>query len=666
MRNRSKSITLADHSISDTLKTLRQSSKPIDESIISGHSDEQILTLPKVRKSEIDDSTSGTIQRSHSINTASQATSKRKSIFSSIFGSSSNNTSKASSKKKISVDTTRKSSNSTHAPRSSEPSNLNTPISAAMTNTSSEDVASVYSSVSDKSQKINNANKTMEGDSHPAKKLDTNVHASASKADSKLSFDDKLKTVNTKRVAFKVQTFTIDPPQQIPGRNPKKGLKLLPYELSSNINIDEGIASGNHEKTHASTTQQQDITQTKEYRMIVEKYTNQIKESMQHQQSSYVRAKKLEQELEKIENGSISHNPLKELLGTPTNKSASPGNASSGSKSPVLALAESIQKVLPVPQQPSPSYLDKQKHLQHLSDPLEKRPEGPIRQASEENIIIDMPIHRHHSFVDELPTHSNLGGDVVNAGDLDERQNSGSDSSISTPSSMTTVDKNVSLDKIYTRCCHLREILPIPITLKQLKNKKSPLQILKFLNPKPTLVDILSFTDFIQCIDLKTLVFDNVSLNDAMVAIIFKAVAKLMLKNQLEKLSLKNVIINRANWLLLCKIITLSGDAFQCIDLSQTKVRKDLQDNKNYLRAEMDWDLFWFVIEKKKERESLIKNHAETKEFQLIYFNSVSPGAKYSLPPPPPEEKEKEKEKMRELKRLLKEQQAKEKSQTPQ
>lgn len=617
MRNRSRSITLADHNISDTLKSLKQSDNPI----IPNNNDDKVLNLPKIRKADIKDATSGSIQRSHSINTASQTTSKRKSIFASIFGS---NHTKSNSKKKLIVDTS----------RSNETSGLNTPTSAVMDKGFSEDALSIYSSISDQSQVHHNTK--------------TDQKEKINEVGSALNFDDKLNTVDIKRVAFKVQTFTIDPPQQIPGRNPRKGAKLLPYELTSNINIDEGIASGSNEKAHAPP--QQDITQTKDYRIIVDQYNNQIKESMHHQQSSYIRAKKLEQELEKSETGSTLPNPIKELISN--NKNASPGS-SSGLKSPVSALAESIQKVLPVPQQPTPNYL-KQKHLEQFMDPLEKRPEEPIRQASEENIIIDMPIHKHHSFVDELPTHSNLGGDVVNAGDLDDRQNSNSDSSSN--SSITKCDKNVSLDKIYTRCCHLREIMPIPITLKQLKNKKSPLQLLKFLNPKPTLVDILSFTDFIQCIDLKVLVFDNVSLNDSMVTIIFKAVAKLMIKNQLEKLSLKNVIINKENWLLLCKIITLSGNAFQCIDLSQTKVRKDLQDNKNYLRAEMDWDLFWYVIEKKK-----IKENSHSTDFQLIYFNSVTPGAKYSLPPPPPEEKEKEKEKMRELKRLLKEQQAKEK-----
>lgn len=49
-------------------------------------------------------------------------------------------------------------------------------------------------------------------------------------------------------------------------------------------------------------------------------------------------------------------------------------------------------------------------------------------------------------------------------------------------------NNEVTLDVIYTRCCHLREILPIPSTLRQVKDKTAPLQILKFLNPKPTLI----------------------------------------------------------------------------------------------------------------------------------------------------------------------------------
>ena len=666
MRTRSKSITLAENNLKKTTSVNIPSNTPTNKS------DEDVLDLPKIRSSVVNSSTSGAITRSHSINTASTTTPKRRSIFSSIFGGSSNKTTSASTKKKLVVDTKEKEITKTKTPIATTPT-AKTQFNSK-TNNTNEDAQTIYS-VSSIASSVSSSSDNSIVQTPVANKIEQpkdfkkivqqqqmNPKPKESNQPEKpLTYDDILKNINTKRVAFKVQTFTIDPPQQIPGRNPRKGLKLLPYELSTSINIDEGIASGNNEKptTHSQPT---DFTQTKDYRILVDQHSSQLKESMAHQQSSYFRARKLEQELEKLDSPSSpttgATNPIRELLGTST-KTSSP------LKSPVSSLAESIQRVLPIPQQQQQqnNSLANQKNLEHLTDPFERRPNGPIRQASEENIIIDMPIHRHHSFVDELPTHSGLSNSIGND-DLEDGQNSGNsaDSLPSSPSSLRTVDKNVSLDKIYTRCCHLREILPIPITLKQLKNKKNPLQVLKFLNPKPTLVDILSFTDFIQCIDLKTLVFDNVSLTDRMVTIIFKAVAKLMLKNQLEKLCLKNVIINKENWKLLCKIITLSGNAFQTLDVSQTKLRKELQDSKDYLRSEMDWDLFWYVIDKRKERILKInKPEIPYHEFNLIYFNSVTPGAKYSLPPPPPEEKEKEKEKMRELKRLLKEQQQKEK-----
>lgn len=642
MRTRSKSITLAQNGLEKSL-SLDASAAPDTRK-----EDFKRLDVPKVRSTMVNDSTSGTIKRSHSINTASASTPKRRSIFSSLFGGSSNKT--TTSKHRISLDT--KQTVSPHSSSGGTPVSKSSFGQLPMKN--NDDVNSINSSSSIASSSDNSvlqsASKNEAKDFKAiVQQQQTQPKKSETEAAAPLSYDAKLKSVNTKRVAFKVQTFTIDPPQQIPGRNPRKGLKLLPYELATTINIDEGIASGTNEKP-ATPSQPADVSQTKEYRILVDQHSSQLKESMAHQQSSYFRARKLEQELERNDSGA-PHNPIKDLLGSAP-KSPTP------SKSPVSSLAESIQKAIPVPQQ-SPNFLAKQKNLSHLTDPLDKRPPGPIRQASEENIIIDMPIHRHHSFVDELPTHSHL--DKSSQGD-DTEDSPTSDPLVESLSTLTTVDKNVSLDKIYTRCCHLREIMPIPITLKQLKNKKNPLQILKFLNPKPTLVDILSFTDFIQCIDLKILVFDNVSLTDRMVTIIFKAVAKLMLKNQLEKLSLKNVIINKENWLVLCKIISLSGNSLQSIDISQTKLRKDLQESKDYLRSEMDWEMFWYVIEKRKER-ILSANNPDLPyfDFTLIYFNSVTPGAKFSLPPPPPEEKEKEREKMRELKRLLKEQQQKQK-----
>lgn len=106
------------------------------------------------------------------------------------------------------------------------------------------------------------------------------------------------------------------------------------------------------------------------------------------------------------------------------------------------------------------------------------------------------------------------------------------------------------LDVAYTRCCHLREILPIPSTLRQVKGKTAPLQTLKFLNPKPTLVDILSFCDFIAITPIHNIIFDNVSLTHDMFKIV---ICSLVTSPVVEKLGLRNVVINEQSWKLLCK-----------------------------------------------------------------------------------------------------------------
>lgn len=108
-----------------------------------------------------------------------------------------------------------------------------------------------------------------------------------------------------------------------------------------------------------------------------------------------------------------------------------------------------------------------------------------------------------------------------------------------------TDDSDLTLDMIYTRCCHLREILPIPSTLRQVKNKTAPLQTLKFLNPRPTLIDILSFCDFIAIVPIHTVVFDNVSLTPEMFKIV---ISSLVASSTLEKLSLRNVVIDLEGW----------------------------------------------------------------------------------------------------------------------
>ena len=84
-------------------------------------------------------------------------------------------------------------------------------------------------------------------------------------------------------------------------------------------------------------------------------------------------------------------------------------------------------------------------------------------------------------------------------------------------------------------------------TLKQLTGKTAPLQVLKFLNPKPTLIELLAFCDFIAITDINTIVFDNVILTSEMFDTL---ICSLCEAKDLDKLSLRNVPIDSANWLL--------------------------------------------------------------------------------------------------------------------
>lgn len=191
------------------------------------------------------------------------------------------------------------------------------------------------------------------------------------------------------------------------------------------------------------------------------------------------------------------------------------------------------------------------------------------------NLEIDKPIHMHenHFERDGVPTVDN-------------------------------VNEKLTLDKIYTRCCHLREILPIPSTLKQVRGKSAPLQTLKFLNPRPTLIDILSFCDFIAIVPIHNVIFDNVSLTPEMFKIV---IASLVNSRIVEKIGFRNVVIDAEGWKLLCKFL-MRNDSLLKIDISQTKIKPDLDVSLH--RASMDWNLFIDVLQRRPGRplEELLIN----------------------------------------------------------
>jgi hypothetical protein len=170
--------------------------------------------------------------------------------------------------------------------------------------------------------------------------------------------------------------------------------------------------------------------------------------------------------------------------------------------------------------------------------------------------------------------------------------------------------KKMALDLMYTRCCHLREILPIPAILKQIpKGSMAPIPLLQLRNPYPTMVEIQTFADFIRVAPIICISFDAVNLSLEQFKILLSAMAA---KSHLEKLSLRNTPISHEGWSLLCWFLSRNKilnklDITQCPSLSLNilkKKKRKSSDSKKFdedikrmvcnkdNRSEMDWSLF--------------------------------------------------------------------------
>lgn len=169
--------------------------------------------------------------------------------------------------------------------------------------------------------------------------------------------------------------------------------------------------------------------------------------------------------------------------------------------------------------------------------------------------------------------------------------------------------KKMALDLMYTRCCHLREILPIPAISKQIpKGTMTPLPILQLRNPSPSMIEIQTFADFIRIAPIFCISLDGVSLSLEQFKILLSAMAS---KTQLEKLSLRNTPIDPEGWSLLCWFLSRNKvisklDITQCPPLSVNVLKKKkkkpgasanddslirMSCNKDN-RSDMDWSLF--------------------------------------------------------------------------
>lgn len=169
-------------------------------------------------------------------------------------------------------------------------------------------------------------------------------------------------------------------------------------------------------------------------------------------------------------------------------------------------------------------------------------------------------------------------------------------------------DLKIPHDIVYTRCCHLREILPIPATLKQLKpGSTDPISSLQLRNPRPSMVEVLSFSDFIGVVPILCITLDGVHLTAEMLRIILSC---LIHKTSFEKLSLRNTPLDEEGWKILAQFVS-KCKSLTALDLTmvpniKTNVQKPSKSSlKNVLprmecrmedRSDMDWDLLTAAI----------------------------------------------------------------------
>lgn len=199
--------------------------------------------------------------------------------------------------------------------------------------------------------------------------------------------------------------------------------------------------------------------------------------------------------------------------------------------------------------------------------------------------------------------------------------------------------KKMALDLMYSRCCHLREILPIPGIAKQIpKGSMAPLPFLQFRNPTPTMIEIETFADFIRIAPIICISLDGVNLSYEQLKILLSAMCA---KTQLEKLSLRNTPLDPEGWTLFCWFLSRNKyinklDITQCPPLSVVKKKKKVKPEEEAIlrmvcnkenRSDMDWSMFTASIIARGGIEELILTGCcitDLKVFETLIRRAIS------------------------------------------
>lgn len=209
----------------------------------------------------------------------------------------------------------------------------------------------------------------------------------------------------------------------------------------------------------------------------------------------------------------------------------------------------------------APSLASTDVDVDMVDEENESDTQDPEVNPSSANVKIDTPMHTGHIRSDKKNT--------LEEGSVEEED-----------------DKvDMSPEAVYTRCCHLREIMPINATLKQIRGRSSPLQIIKMMNPKPTLIEMLALSDFLTIVPVCMVIFDNVNLSNDMIQLLLAALVR---STSLVRLSLKNLSMDSVGWRAFCAFLS-QNKSLTRLDLSMHRVKSsnDFPD-----RSSMDWGLF--------------------------------------------------------------------------
>lgn len=337
------------------------------------------------------------------------------------------------------------------------------------------------------------------------------------------------------RVGFALDTFNGDPPQQIPARKPKLGNVKVNDETGQIVRPHRTLDASNPTAySHAAT-----MAKTAAYNSAVI-VANSVRADTRR---------------------SIRLSSFSNKLGTASPSSGANSRASASEKNASLnGLATALGS----------SGLDD--CADDVSD--EQLASCVAEKGFGNQVSIDKPLSKKSEFPGTKPK--------------EESEDEGDDDN----SDAASTKKKVSLAEIYTRCCHLREILPIQATLRQLDGKNAPLSTIQLMNPRPTLIEVLAFADFLAVAPITALILDNVDLTEEM----FKQIILALINAEmLFKLSLRNVNLTHNNWKLLCSFLAHNKWIIK-LDLSLKfpepgKKKIKYKQSEYTPREDLDWSL---------------------------------------------------------------------------